>query len=79
MKRSLSCCIAELSLPPGVVLDCVTLDAICFAVSNEDDIPSTYKFRHAQSIVWCPQAAFTGMHKTVWVLHITAAISAVCE
>ena len=77
MNRSLSCCIAELSLPPGVVLDCVILDAICFAVSNEDDIPSTCQFKHAQSMVWCPQAAFTGKHKNVWVLHITAPTSAV--
>ena len=41
MNLSFSCCIAELSLPPGVVLDCVIFEAICFAVSSEVDIPST--------------------------------------
>lgn len=41
MYRSLSCCIAELSLPPGVVFDWIALEAICLAVSMEVDIPST--------------------------------------
>lgn len=42
---------AELSLPPGVVLDCVILEAICFAVSSEVDIPSTCQIRHAWSVI----------------------------
>ena len=41
INLSLSCCIAELSLPPGVVVGWVILEAICFAVSTEVDMPST--------------------------------------
>ena len=59
---------AELSLPPGVVFDCVDLEAICFAVSTEVDMPSTYQVSHVgirtrqTSMQWALQKLLAWWH-----------------